>query len=162
MKSFYKVFILFVATGAFTGYIPFAPGTFGSMLGIVVYYFAVRTLNIYESLILLIVIILVGTYSAGKAEIFLNEEDSSKIVIDEIAGMYITLFLIPFNLVNIVIAFICFRVLDISKPYLISYADKHVHGGIGIMLDDIIGGVSANIIVRLLIFFLEVISGKPL
>jgi phosphatidylglycerophosphatase A len=162
MKKVYDTFILFIATGMFVGYIPFAPGTFGSIIGIVIYYAASLYLDIYQSLILLIVLFLIGTFVAGKAEKMLHEQDSGKIVIDEIVGMYITMFFIPLNFANVLIGFICFRTLDIIKPYPISYIDKHVHGGIGIMLDDVAAGIPANIFVRVLIFLFEIIIGKPL
>ncbi len=146
----------------FVGYIPFAPGTFGSIIGIVIYYAASLYLDTLQSLIVLIVLFLIGTFAAGKAEKILHEQDSGKIVIDEIVGMYITMFLIPLNLVNVLIGFIFFRTLDIIKPYPISYIDKHVHRGIGIMLDDVAAGVSANIFSRIIIFLFEIIIGRSL
>lgn len=162
MKKIYNGLVLFVATGMFAGYIPFAAGTFGSMVGIILYYLASKHLDTHQMLLLLLALLVSGTYAAGKAENILREQDSSKIVIDEITGMYLTLFFIPFNLINIIICFIWFRVFDIIKPFPISYIDKHVHGGIGIMLDDIVAAIPANLLARLLIFFLEIISGRSL
>ena len=162
MKKIFDTLILFVATGMFVGYLPFAPGTFGSVLGVALSYLASKYLDTYQSLTLLGALLVIGTLAAGKAEKILNEQDSGKIVIDEIAGMYITLLFIPPGIVPVILGFLCFRALDISKPYPISYLDKNVHGGIGIMLDDVAAGIAANIFVRMLIFLLEILMGRPL
>ncbi|MCL4469232.1 MAG: phosphatidylglycerophosphatase A [Deltaproteobacteria bacterium] len=162
MKKIYNTVILFVATGMFIGYLPFAPGTFGSVLGIALSCFASEYLDTYQSLMLLGTLLVIGNLAAGKAEKILNEQDSGKIVIDEIAGIYITLLFIPPGIVPVIIGFLCFRALDISKPYPISYLDKNVHGGIGIMLDDVAAGIAANIFVRILIFLLEILIGRSL
>ncbi len=162
MKKIYNTVVLFVATGMFIGYLPIAPGTFGSIPGVVLYYFASKYLDTYQSLLVLGALLVIGTLAAGKAEKILNEQDSGKIVIDEIAGMYITLLFIPPGIVPVIAGFLCFRALDISKPYPISYLDKNVHGGIGIMLDDIAAGIAANILVRMLIFLLEILIGRSL
>ncbi len=162
MKKIYNTVILIVATGMFIGYLPFAPGTFGSILGGALSYFVSKYLDPYQSLMVLGALLVIGTLAAGKAEKILNEQDSGKIVIDEIAGMYITLLFIPPGIVPLIIGFLCFRALDISKPYPISYLDKNVHGGIGIMLDDVAAGIAANILVRILIFLLEILIGRSL
>lgn len=160
MKKVYNQIILFIATGAFIGYIPFAPGTFGSLLGILVYYFVSQYSNVYLSLIILGFLFIIGIFTADKAEIILHEHDSKKIVIDEITGMYISLFLIPLNPINIAISFLCFRIIDIFKPYPVSYIDTHVKKGLGVMLDDIIGSIPANLIARIIIFGIELLLGK--
>jgi phosphatidylglycerophosphatase A len=156
MKKIYTVSVLFVATGMFAGYIPFAPGTFGSMIGAVVYYAASRYLHLYQSLLLFMGLFLVGTYAADRAEKILNEQDSGKIVIDEIAGMYITMLFIPVSFASILIGFLCFRAFDIIKPFPISSIDAKVHGGLGVMLDDVVAGLFANIVVHMLIFLYRV------
>lgn len=152
MKKIYTTSVLFIATGMFAGYVPFASGTFGSMIGAMIYYAASRYLDLYQSLILLIGLFLVGTYAAGKAEKILKEQDSGKIVIDEIVGMYITMLFIPAGFINLLIGFLCFRAFDILKPYPISYIDTNVHGGMGVMLDDVVAGIFANIVVHISIF----------
>lgn len=157
MKKIYNTFVLFVATGMFTGYIPFAPGTFGSMIGAGIYYAASRHLNLSQSLLLLAVLFFAGTYAAGKAEKMLHEQDSGKIVIDEIAGMYITMLFIPAGFVNLLIGFLCFRAFDIIKPYPISSIDTSIHGGTGVMLDDVVAGVFANIVTHAAIFLYAVL-----
>ena len=162
MKKISDTFILFVATGMFAGYLPFAPGTFGSVLGVVLSFIASKYLDTFPSLIVLGALLVIGTFAAGKAEKILNEQDSGKIVIDEIAGMYITLMFLPPGIVPVIAGFLCFRALDISKPYPISYLDEKVHGGAGVMLDDVAAGMAANVLVRMIIFLLEILTGRPL
>ncbi len=156
MKKIYDTVILFAATGMFVGYLPFAPGTFGSMLGAALSYAASRYLNTRGSLVLLGVLLAVGIFTAGRAEKILNEQDSGKIVIDEIAGMYLTMLFIPMNILHLVAGFVCFRAIDIIKPYPISYLDRHIHGGTGVMLDDVSAGMVSNILARIVIFFIEI------
>ena len=162
MKKIFDTFVLFIATGMFAGYLPFAPGTFGSVLGVVLSFLASKYLDAYQSLTVLGVLLVIRTFAAGEAEKILNEQDSGKIVIDEIAGMYITLLFIPAGIVQVIAGFLCFRALDISKPFPISYLDEKVHGGIGIMLDDAVAGIAANMLVRVIIFFLEIVIGRSL
>ncbi|MEY4539493.1 MAG: hypothetical protein RLZZ306_1250, partial [Bacteroidota bacterium] len=78
-------------------------------------------------------------------------EDSSKIVIDEVAGMVITLCFIPFSLTNIIIGFILFRFFDIYKPLYIKHFEKYSNGW-GVMLDDVIAGIWSNLVLQLIIF----------
>ena len=84
----------------------------------------------------------------------LNVHDHPGIVWDEIVGYFITMFMVPKSWLWIVIGFILFRVFDILKPWPISLADKKVHGGFGIMLDDVIAGVFALIIIQITLYLL--------
>ncbi len=153
MKRLYNTVVLFFATGMFVGFVPFAPGTFGSVLGAVLAYGAARWLGVYQSLALLAGLLFVGTYVAGVAEKILGQQDSSRIVIDEIAGMYMVMLFLHPGPAALLIAFLCFRAFDILKPFPASYVDKNVHGGIGVMLDDVVAAVYASIAARILIFF---------
>ncbi len=157
MKKLYNTGILFIATGMFAGYIPFAPGTFGSMIGAGLYYFLWGRISLYQSFIVLLGIFLTGLFAAGRAEKILHEHDSKKIVIDEIAGMYVTMLFIPASVTNLLTGFLCFRAFDILKPYPISSIDTKVRGGMGVMLDDIVAGVFANVAAHVLIFFYEIL-----
>jgi phosphatidylglycerophosphatase A len=85
---------------------------------------------------------------AGEAENFLGEQDSSRIVIDEVLGMVITMFLIPIGWVSLAAGFALFRIFDIIKPFPASYLDRHLHGGAGVMLDDIAAGLYANLVLQ--------------
>ena len=152
MKKVYNVIILSFATGMFVGYAPFAPGTFGSIVGAALYWAASMYVGVYQSLALFVALLLAGTYAAGRAEKILGEQDSSRIVIDEVVGMYGTMLFIRPDLTSLLIGFLCFRAFDIIKPYPASFVDRNVHGGLGVVLDDVIAGIFANVTTRVLIF----------
>jgi len=88
---------------------------------------------------------------ADAAEKLLNEKDPGSIVIDEIAGMMVTLAGLPFNGVTVVSGFIIFRILDITKPFPIRAIERRLNGGTGVVLDDLAAGVMGNILLRLIL-----------
>ena len=90
-----------------------------------------------------IIINLIGITICGKAAQFLKVHDHGGIVWDEIGGMFITLILVPITASNLLIGFVLFRFFDILKPYPISWLDKNVDGGLGIMIDDVLAGIFA-------------------
>jgi phosphatidylglycerophosphatase A len=85
---------------------------------------------------------------AHEAEIILKAEDPGCIVIDEMAGMVVTLIGLPFNMISVLAGFLIFRLLDIFKPYPIRFLERKLSGGIGIVMDDIVAGALGNIILR--------------
>jgi len=95
-----------------------------------------------------------GISICGVASRSLESHDHPGIVWDEIAGMMLTMLFIPFSWITLGAGFLLFRVFDILKPWPIRYVDRKVSGGLGIMLDDIIAAVFANILLRLLLPFL--------
>ncbi len=142
-----KWLIKFLATGFYTGYTPIAPGTAGSLIGVIIYLGMYR-LSWPLYLLILIVLSLFGICISNKATIyFFKEKDSKRIVIDEIIGFLIAMFLIPFKLKFILVAFIVFRVIDILKPFPLRRLEK-LPGGWGVMCDDLLAGVYANLIVQ--------------
>ena len=149
--------VLFVATGFFIGSVPVAPGTFGSLIGLPICFFLSR-LNFLQSLIGILVFILFAIGIASAAEKILNQEDPGQIVIDEIAGLMVTLAGLPFNLKTVLAGFIIFRVFDILKPFPIRILEKRVGGGSGIVLDDILAGVYGNLLIRLVIYMTDFIA----
>ncbi len=134
--------LMAVATGFYTGFLPFFPGTWGSAAAIIPYYFA-RSLTLPSYLIMLAILFIIGFFSAGAAEKMLNRADAGPIVIDEILGMMITLMFAPAHPFYWLLGFILFRIFDILKPFPVSWFDTHIHGGIGIMMDDVIAGLYA-------------------
>ena len=84
-----------------------------------------------------------GIYICGQAAKDAGVHDHGAIVWDEIVGFLITMFMIPLSWKSVIVGFILFRIFDIFKPWPISFIDKNVHGGLGIMLDDIIAGLAA-------------------
>lgn len=85
---------------------------------------------------------------AGEAEKIFGAHDSARIVIDEVFGMVATMFLIPVGMVWLVAGFALFRIFDIIKPFPASYLDRHLHGGAGVMLDDLAAGIYANLVLQ--------------
>lgn len=131
-----------IATGLYVGNIPKAPGTWGSLAALLPW-LLVKDLPLPIYLLLTVFLFVVGFFTAGSAEKILNSPDSGSIVIDEIVGMFITLTLAPDHPVAWLLGFLYFRIFDIFKPFPVSWFDKHIHGGIGIMMDDVIAGIYA-------------------
>ena len=140
--------VLFVATGFFIGNLPFAPGTFGSLIGLPLCFLLSR-LDLLESVICILVFIVFAMGIASTAEKIIKQRDPGQIVIDEIAGLMVTLAGLPFNLWTVLAGFVIFRVFDILKPFPIRMLDRRVGGGSGIVLDDLLAGVYGNLIIRL-------------
>jgi len=141
--------IVALATGLYSGKIPFAPGTWGSAFALIPWYFC-RGLSLVNYLIVLAVIFVVGFLTSGSAEKILDRPDPGCIVIDEILGMFITLTLAPNHPVAWLLGFMLFRIFDVLKPFPVSWFDTHLHGGIGIMMDDVMAGIYALICLQLI------------
>ena len=145
--NFKQKSVMFLATGCYIGTLSFAPGTLGSILGLFLCYFLSK-IGILSSLFLSITFVLSAMWIAHEAEKLLKTKDPGCIVIDEIAGMILTLIGLPFNLIMVVSGFILFRALDIWKPYPIRFFDKKLSGGIGIVMDDVAAGLVSNLVLR--------------
>jgi phosphatidylglycerophosphatase A len=146
--------ILFFATGAGAGYLPKAPGTFGTVVALPICY-VLSAAGWFYAIPAILALVLLSVWIAGKAEKMIQQKDPGCIVIDEMAGMTVTLAGLPFHLIPVVVGFIVFRVLDIVKPVPIRTVEKKLSGGTGIVADDIIAGAMANVIVRILLFVIE-------
>lgn len=149
-KSILDRIVIFLATGAYSGYSPFAPGTAGTVAAIPVYLLFYQLGDLAYLLVFLVLLPLSFTIS-GRAEKLFGAKDSGMIVIDEIAGYLVTMFMIPFSVEYIIIGFFLFRFFDITKIYPASAAEK-MGGGPGVVMDDVVAGVYANLSLRLLIF----------
>jgi phosphatidylglycerophosphatase A len=140
--------VIFLATGFYIGNLPFAPGTFGSLIGIPLS-FAIAGMSLAPAMLCILIFSLFAIYIADTAEKLLKQKDPGCIVIDEIAGMTATLIGLPFNLITVVIGFIVFRILDILKPFPIRILDKRISGGLGVVADDVAAGIIANLLLRI-------------
>jgi phosphatidylglycerophosphatase A len=138
--------ILFISQGAYAGKFPIAPGTAGSVVGVFLY-FLMKDLapGLYFGLCVLVSIL--GIWAAGRAEVILGQKDASSIVIDEIAGFLVSMFLVPFSWGFVAAGFFLFRLFDIVKPWPLRNFER-LHGGPGVMLDDIGAGVYTNIVLQ--------------
>jgi phosphatidylglycerophosphatase A len=136
-----------VATGFGAGYSPAAPGTAGSLVGLgLVFIIHSRSLSFYSAVLL--AIFAVGVYTADRVEHATGEKDNRRIVIDEIAGMLVVGFLLPSGAGYWIGGFILFRALDILKPFPARWIERNIVGGWGIMLDDTVAGLYANLILQ--------------
>ncbi len=141
---------LFIATCACIGYVPVAPGTFGSAAGLVVF-FAVRgTGSAGLELATIAIVCAVGVWSATVAERHLGDVDPAPVVIDEVAGMLVTLAFLPVNVTGAMVGFLIFRLFDVVKPWPSSRFER-LPGGVGIMADDVMAGVYGQLVMRGLI-----------
>jgi phosphatidylglycerophosphatase A len=141
-------FISLLATGFGVGYSPVAPGTLGTLIAIPVYYFLSAIPSpIYG--ITLIGFFFLSVWISENAEIFFGKKDDQRIVIDEMMGFLITMLWVPKTILFVTIGFFLFRLFDILKPFPIRRLEKRLKGGYGVVLDDVMAGVYANIILHL-------------
>ena len=138
---------VFVATGAFVGYAPVAPGTFGSALGLAVLFVVRHSLSPSGEGATLVLLAGIGVWSASEAERHFGRTDPGYIVIDEVVGMLVTLAFLPVNAMGILVAFLLFRLFDIVKPWPARRFER-LHGGLGVMLDDVMAGIYAHLVMR--------------
>lgn len=142
-----------LSTFFYIGYLPLTPGTFASIAGVFLFYLAKD--NVFLYILFTITLIMAGFLVAGKAEGAFHKKDARCIVIDEVSGMLATLLFIPYNIKLVITAFILFRILDTLKPYPAGRL-QNLKGSIGIMSDDIVAALYANIILQIIsrvIFF---------
>jgi len=149
--NFREKAVMFLATGFYVGNVPLAPGTFGSLIGLPLC-FLLAGIQLPPAIILAVLFIGFAVWIAHAAEKILKQKDPGCIVIDEVAGMVVTLIGLPFNLMTAGSGFIIFRILDILKPFPIRTLDKRLAGGIGIVADDVVAGIFANIFIRILLY----------
>ena len=145
--------IHFLAFGFGSGLAPFAPGTFGTLAAIPLY-LLMQSLSLPIYLAITAIVCVVGVWICGKSSEKLGVHDHSGIVWDEFAGYFVTMIAAPAGWLWILIGFALFRLFDIWKPWPISVLDKQMHGGLGIMIDDILAGVFAWLGVQGLAYFL--------
>ncbi len=141
---------LFIASGFYIGMIPGAPGTYASVATTFVYFLVFRTFSrilpeLHLSAVCLIAV--AGLFTAARVSRNLGKEDPSLVVIDEFAGQLAAFFLLPINLINLVAGTFLFRLFDIWKPFPIRRLES-LKNGVGIMADDLLAGIYANLILQ--------------
>lgn len=141
--------IILLATGLYVGKIGKAPGTLGSLAAMLPWLF-LKDLPLLTYGAFLAVFFVIGFFIAGSAEKILDTPDAGCIVIDEFLGMFITLVAAPAHPLAWALGFLLFRFFDICKPFPVSWFDQKIHGGIGIMMDDVIAGLYAFVSLQLL------------
>lgn len=145
-------------TGLYTGYFPKGSGTVGAMLALLLYVILHQLFGKY-GIVANVVLVALITYPAIKlgddAEIYFARKDPQEVVLDEMLGFWVTMLFHPFSWSTAVLGFFFFRLFDIMKPYPI-HTLEHFHGGLGIMIDDIIAGVYANITITIIMVIMKV------
>jgi len=147
--TLHEKFIMFFATGCYSGKIPFAPGTFGTIAAIP---FALVYLIIPPAFygVYIAGLILAAIYFSDHAEKILDKKDPGCIVIDEIAGYVVTMSLVPVNIYTIGAGFFIFRFFDIVKSAPVRYFEDNFSGGAGVVLDDIMAGILSAGVLKIL------------
>ena len=139
-----------------SGLVPFAPGTFGTLAAIPIYLLISGVSSLVYGVLTLIGLIFgVRICEIAVASLARNSNkavhDHPSIVWDEIIGFLITMIFVPLSPLTLCLGFVLFRFFDILKPWPIRVVDRNVHGGLGIMMDDVIAGVFANLSLQLLL-----------
>ena len=149
----------FFAFGFGAGLAPVAPGTFGTLAAIP-FFLLLNWLGplFYAGTLLAAFIAGIGLCARAAESLDLppHQHDHPGIVWDEIVGLWVALCFIPFSWSAVILGFVLFRLFDIIKPWPISLIDRRMNGGMGIMLDDLIAGIFANAVLRLLLWYLPI------
>ena len=147
----------FCALGFGSGLIPLMPGTFGSLAAIPLILLLAPGGNVIF-ITATILSSIAGVYFCGKTATDMGVHDHGSIVWDEVAGMLLTFLFVPLSMSTLIAGFVLFRIFDILKPWPIGPVDKTVHGGLGIMLDDILAGIMACVCLHGLIWLVPAIG----
>lgn len=143
---------VFLATAGYSGYFPIAPGTVGSAVGLAVYgllRWSQTPLAPFTEVVLIVALFIAGVWAATTAERYFGGIDPGPIVLDEVVGMLITLAFIPVGPSAAIAGFFLFRIFDVFKPFPARRLEA-LHGGVGVMADDAMAAIYANVSLRLL------------
>jgi len=136
-----------IATLGFVGYLPVAPGTWGSLVSAVFVAFLNPSSTVQA--VLIVIGFVIGTISSTVAERVIGRTDSGHIVIDEFIGFFVSVVYLPQTYGYFIAAFFLFRFFDILKPFPIRQAERTLKGGFGIMTDDVLAGIYTNAILQI-------------
>ena len=145
MKTLFNFLIMFFASMGGIGYIKFAPGTLASLVTLALFY-AINPFT-HGAWLVLVPVLLLSCLTCIFADKIFEGHDNSKIVIDEFAGLLVCFAFIDFDLITLCIGFMLFRIFDIAKPWPISFVDRNIKGGFGVLLDDLVAGLISGAII---------------
>jgi phosphatidylglycerophosphatase A len=131
-----------IASGAGSGLLPRAPGTFGTLAALLPWW-GLSALPAWAYLLICAAVFMLGVWVSARLTREPGSEDPGWIVIDEWVGIWLALFLLPAGWLWVVAGFLLFRLFDIAKPWPVGWADRSLHGGLGVMLDDALAGLMA-------------------
>jgi len=146
-------FVILCATWWGTGFSPIASGTVGTLAAIPLYLLLVRLPVLYY-LLLLIPLTIFSCWVSGRAETIFNEQDSGKIVIDEVVGYLVTMAGVPLSWGSVILGFFLFRFFDVVKVPPANIIDLHMKNGCGVVLDDVVAGLYACVLLHILLRFI--------
>lgn len=145
-----RYLLVFIASGAFSGYAPVASGTVGTMvavpLAVPASWLSDWSAGAYA--LVLAAVVMLACWVAGQAERIFGEHDSRRIVIDEIVGYLVAVALLPASGVTLAAGFVLFRAFDVAKPFPASWFDRNLPGGAGVVLDDVVAGLYTNAVLH--------------
>ena len=141
--------LYFIAFGFGVGIIPFAPGTFGTLFAVFLYSL-LPTLSFSSHLIITVIITMLSIFICDKVSREIELHDHPGMCLDEFPGFFVSMLFAPAGWVGLISAFLLFRFFDIIKPWPINWIDKNVHGGFGMVLDDVLAGVYVSVIFLLI------------
>jgi len=148
-----KRLAMLIATWFGSGYLPEAPGTWGSLAALPFAWVILTLLpGAFPLLAASCVLLAVGVWASAQHSATLGTHDAGEIVVDEVVGQWMVLAVAPFSPLGWLVAFLLFRFFDVLKPWPISWIDRRVSGGWGIMLDDVVAGLFAAVSVWLIVF----------
>jgi phosphatidylglycerophosphatase A len=138
---------LFIATCGYLGYVPVAPGTFGSAAGLALFFLIRSTGSVTLELAAILVLFAIGIWSGTVAEHYFGGVDPAPVIMDEVVGMLITLAFLPVSVTGAIVGFLVFRVLDVFKPWP-SARFERLPGGLGVMADDGMAAIYGNAVMH--------------
>ena len=149
--------LLWLASGCGSGYLRPAPGTWASAIACLALWLLGNFWqpSIAASVAIALLMLLLGALCAQRAGKIWRQHDDGRIVIDEYLGIWVSLLALPWDATAMLLAFVFFRIFDIWKPFPVSYFDKRWVNGWGVMLDDVVAGVYANISIHALLWGLD-------
>ena len=138
-----------LATGLGSGLAPFAPGTVGSLLALPIWWFVLADLSVPVQIASVACIVLISIWVVDRACRAAGVGDASAFVLDEFVGQWVALVAAPKSLLAVAVGFVLFRAFDIAKPWPVSWADRRLSGGLGVVIDDVLAGVLAAVVLQL-------------
>lgn len=139
---------VFVSAGFGSGMIRPAPGTWGSVFGVLVWWYALAGLAWPIQLLATVLVFALGTWTTSKVIEQYGVHDPGAVVVDEVVGVWLALLMVPQSLPMVALGFGLFRFFDIVKPWPVSWADRSVPGAFGVMLDDVLAGLLACLVLQ--------------
>jgi len=143
-----------LATGFGSGFAPIAPGTVGSLLALPIWWFCLAGLLPWQQVLFVAAATALSIWIVARACRATGVGDASQIVLDEFVGQWATLVAAPKSATTLVLGFLLFRLFDIAKPWPVSWADRELRGGLGVVMDDVFAGVLAAVVLQLSVRFI--------